>query len=833
MKIHVTRQAGKSLTDLIDKICAALQQQFRRPDGDDALYWYPKEIFDDAVITTNAVDSKLYRIPYSIEGEEVKFGEPVEVQEQYIEVTGEEREREQTVMQGGAIRQSLDGEGWRWRCQIVQFGMSATRHMWTRELFEESLALWEGIPCFADHASDSEMMNRPERSIRQMVGFWSHFEVAAEGSDATLNIKPSAEWFRKDLLWAHEAGKKDFYGFSIFVAGVEKQVQGPDGKPARGFKQIRPISVDAVTFAAAGGYAKYALASQRRAQTSTGSDSDRRVGTGSGSDPVHQGAKPTMKELLAKLFKKSKDRFQLVRQSLVDKHADGVTTEMNEDQVAEAIGGNLDLAAQAIEAVGSGQWPVDGDNPQPAARNPQSEEIGFARLPAAVRESFIAQALRDSNLPESVQQNIRKRLVSTATLEDIQDEIEAARDIVATVSQTGMVHNPPAQVLAERADKYMIGLAKAFGLSRDDFLATESRYERYVRQSGIRVVRPEESLWNSIDPVRSMRRFYIELTGDEEMTGTAPMTQRLTKQANWLTSDFVELLAAVTGKRILRDYRTVDYGIRRVVTVKPISDFKTQRAILLGYFGDLPTVAQDVAYADASVLTDTEETYAVAKRGRIVPLTLETIANDDLGAWVRIVGRLGRAAARTLAKFVWVTNLMANPTLNADGLALFHASHNNLITDAFATAGLKNAITKLLSQTEPGSSEPMVLSTMNLTLAVPPGLFLDAQSQTDFNQEPEGNQDPLARTIRRLGITPVNVPVFTDANDWLLAADPGDVDIIELAFWNGMEEPEFFTQQDPTQGDAFGKDIIAKYKVRHIFGGAPVDHRGVVKASVV
>src|SRR5262245_22335567 len=84
-----------------------------------------------------------------------------------------EGEREQRVTQAGLIRQSLDPEGWRWRCQVVRFGLSLTRHMWTRDVFEESLAAWEGIPCFVDHATETEMSEKPERSIREKIGFWS------------------------------------------------------------------------------------------------------------------------------------------------------------------------------------------------------------------------------------------------------------------------------------------------------------------------------------------------------------------------------------------------------------------------------------------------------------------------------------------------------------------------------------------------------------------------------------------------------------------------------------------------------------------------------------
>jgi hypothetical protein len=269
------------------------------------------------------------------------------------------------------------------------------------------------------------------------------------------------------------------------------------------------------------------------------------------------------------------------------------------------------------------------------------------------------------------------------------------------------------------------------------------------------------------------------------------------------------------------------------MVVKPIKDFKQQEALLLGYFGNLPSVAQNTAYTNPAALTNTQEVYTAGKYGYIVALTLEDIANDDLGGFVRIVSRLGRAAKRTLANFVLVTNVMANPTMNADSLAVFHANHNNLINDALSSVGLRNAINLLLSQTEPGSGTKLAVTTDELTLWVPPGLLLDAQTLTDFNNAPGGEQQGLAQTIRRLGITPVSANVFTGANSWLLTASPKDLDMVEVGFFNGNQEPEFFVQADPTQGQSFSQDVVMQHKIRHIYGGVPVDYRGMVQSSVV
>jgi hypothetical protein len=708
------------------------------------------------------------------------------------------------------VKESLSSDKLKWRFQVVGWGLSQSRHIWRQEVFTQSLQqfAWENMDAYLDHPTKTEEKELPERSVLKKVGWWSDFEVTPQGLDATLNLKPSAAWVGEDIDAAYQSGNNKFYAASINVAHRANQVTWTDNKPATDPIIVKPITIDLVTVAAADGYVKHALASMREGQST--------------------GDEPTMKEFLEMLFRTNASRFTVVRQSLVSQ-VEGVTMESNESQIAQLIADNQEVSKKAIALMT--ETVQQAAIPAPVAPE-ASGEIGWTRFPQSLRDMAISSAITASDLPEAVQQSIRKRIGTEATLDDVEDEIEAARAYLGTMTAQSGFNNGRPEVLAESADKLTIGLAKSFGLSRDDFNSCESHYGRYVRQSGGGNGEASQDLWNTVSPLRSIRQLYVDLTGDTEVSGRHQMVQRITRQATWLTSDFTEILANVMGKRLLRDFRSLEPTWKRIAVIKPVSDFKTQEAILVGEFGDLPTVAEDGTYQEPSALSDTQETYSVGKKGRVVSLSWETVRNDDLNAFVRMFGKLGRAGARTLLKFVWNTCFMSNPTLAADSVALFHATHNNLITDALGTTGLKNAITALLNQTEPGSNEKMNVDTMNLTLAVPPGLYLDAQSLTDFNNSPGGETSALAQLVKRMGITPVAVPFFSDANDWALCASPDDREIVEIGFLDGREEPEFFTQNDPTQGDAFAKDTVAKYKIRFVYGGVPVDFRGAVKSSV-
>ena len=74
------------------------------------------------------------------------------------------------------------------------------------------------------------------------------------------------------------------------------------------------------------------------------------------------------------------------------------------------------------------------------------------------------------------------------------------------------------------------------------------------------------------------------------------------------------------------------------------------------------------------------------------------------------------------------------------------------------------------------------------------------------------------------------VPNATSTTAWWLAADPNMSPTIEVGFYQGRQDPELFTQSDPTVGSVFNSDTVT-YKIRHIYSGAVLDFRGLVKGN--
>lgn len=331
--------------------------------------------------------------------------------------------------------------------------------------------------------------------------------------------------------------------------------------------------------------------------------------------------------------------------------------------------------------------------------------------------------------------------------------------------------------------------------------------------------------------VQSFKEAYIEMTGDRRVTGRIQDMDR-TRLAESLGGTFREsmdssTLANVLGnaitRRLVADYRTPNVydAWRPVVSVVPISDFRTQERTRFGGYGDIPAVAQGAAYQALTSPTDEKATYAISKRGGTEDITLEMIKNDDVGAIRRIPVSLSRAAKRTLAKFVF-DFVRTNPTLY-DSVAFFHATHGNLGAAALDASSLAARRLAMLKQTEAGSADRLGIGPRYLVVAVD----LQETAVNLFNR----NTNLDKTFVNEMSLTIIPVWYWEDTNDWALAADPMDIPGIEIGFLDGNEEPELFVQDNPTVGSMFTNDKVT-YKIRHIFGGNVVDFRGWDKSVV-
>lgn len=329
-----------------------------------------------------------------------------------------------------------------------------------------------------------------------------------------------------------------------------------------------------------------------------------------------------------------------------------------------------------------------------------------------------------------------------------------------------------------------------------------------------------------------LRAAYVEMTGDTDITGVLNPTQLRRMQAAYGDSTFSYVLGNTLYRRLTNDYREAsDMGVSRLVgnNIRRAVDFRPLESIRIGYYGDLPDVDTDTEdYPDLGEVTDERVEYALNEKGGIITINRRMIINDDIRSVQKIISRLPRAARRTLAKRVW-TPFISNATYGGDSKAIFHTDHANLGSTAYSIPTAEAARTAMFGQTEPGSGEKLGLRPV--TVSFPSALRSLVTNVNNFNPQAVAveNGNSMFGYFQPDGL--FENPFMTDANDWLMFADPNEVEIVELAFLNGQQEPQMLVADNPANGQMFVGGRI-QYRINHDYECAVVDYRGCYKAVV-
>ncbi len=161
----------------------------------------------------------------------------------------------ETYQPGGSCQliEKTEPTGKVWQVLLIKPGTSKNNNHYPAETLARAAPLFESKRAFADHATESERRGRPERSIRDVVGWFDSVRAEARGLIARFHILESADWLRVMLVDAFMRGRADLVGFSIDAEGkVSSRIYG--GRKVRWVESIERVnSVDVVTEPAAGG----------------------------------------------------------------------------------------------------------------------------------------------------------------------------------------------------------------------------------------------------------------------------------------------------------------------------------------------------------------------------------------------------------------------------------------------------------------------------------------------------------------------------------------------------------------------------------------------------
>lgn len=353
------------------------------------------------------------------------------------------------------------------------------------------------------------------------------------------------------------------------------------------------------------------------------------------------------------------------------------------------------------------------------------------------------------------------------------------------------------------------------------------------------MLRVKAAASSKVRPFRGIREAYEYCTGDRDLR--ALHNGGLWKVSEAVaTTDFPNLLLDSLFKRLIQDYAEYGMGgLEQVLTEgQPLTDYRTRNRVRVGYFGDLPTVNEAGPYTELTKPTDEKVTYTPTKKGGVLTVSEETIRADDTDKISQFPTRLARAARHTLKTYI--TNFFINNSNYVpDGVAWFNAAHNNLVTTPLSVDNLIATETTQMKQQEKDSNNrlPFRISWLMVPVDLAP-LAWQINNAEIYNPGPAINvPNPFYRRFGDPG-TGANAPkgvivneLLTDTNDWYWGVDVNQVPILEIAYLDGIANPQILLANMATQGTQFTNDQV-QYKVKFAFGGAILDFRGAGKAVV-
>lgn len=349
---------------------------------------------------------------------------------------------------------------------------------------------------------------------------------------------------------------------------------------------------------------------------------------------------------------------------------------------AELLDAYLAQLPEASEPDGDEQPELEAKPAESPAAIPAMEAIAAAEkrvLEAASKAEIsecslrLREALASSKLPEITVRKLQKAFdgkvfADNALREAIEEERAylAAFDRDGNATGTSVKESRDMQIITEARDRYQASFDRLFGVKPES--------------------EKEKSLQESLG-MPSLRRLYVEMTGDTQITGRVA-NEKLTEAT---TASLPDVLGNTLNRRMVQAYAEYPFYWEPFVEVaEGIDNFKNQIRPRMNSFSGLPTVAESdaVDYPDLGFPTDDQSVYVPFTHGGLVSLTRRMVMNDDLGQLRNMPQMLARAARHELNLFCGklITGNYGGAGVNTDllydGLPIAHAHHRNLMSTA-------------------------------------------------------------------------------------------------------------------------------------------------------
>lgn len=252
-------------------------------------------------------------------------------------------------------------------------------------------------------------------------------------------------------------------------------------------------------------------------------------------------------------------------------------------------------------------------------------------------------------------------------------------------------------------------------------------------------------------------------------------------------SAFTAIINNTMGAALSGGYSTANTTFQLWTGKGSNPNFKTSKRYRISASGEPEEIKQGGEFK-ADRTSDEGVDTKLKTYGKKFSFTRQMFIDDDLGVVARSIQAHTRSFKRAINKQVYQF-LGENAKYSLDNKALFSVEHKNLGTaGALSVATLGELMKRMLLQTDlSGKAQLNVVPRFGL---FPVSLMLEANRILYSESDPTAANSGVKNPVRGL-VTPIFDAELDrySATAHYVAAAPGDVDTIEVSYYNGKEEP--------------------------------------------
>uniref|UniRef100_A0A6M3IVX7 Putative prohead protease n=3 Tax=viral metagenome TaxID=1070528 RepID=A0A6M3IVX7_9ZZZZ len=704
------------------------------------------------------------------------------------------------------------GDGDIWDVKVIKEGLnvSGTRE-YTPKALSDIVEIMKQTPnqCFVDHPTSSENSERSERSVRELLGWYTDPKLIGGEVHAKLHLLNSgpAASVAAMIKEAAQRGNPSLIGLSIRGIG-DNEVVRESGKIFERVHHVTDlVSTDVVTRPGAGGRL-ISIAENENAEL-------RRFYMELSEMSVEDilKARPDLADALKTKEEKPKEEADKDKK----KDEDGYAPPKGEDE-------DEDEEKKKKKEMKETEAPKA---PNLEEANKVLEEI--RKTGEAVRQDrckvMLDKALSESQLPKPVIERMQKQWKGKVFEEsEIAEAIASEQSLWDTVlGSSSKREYTPVKITRDERETFVKRLeATLRGEPVDGVEGFSGLIEAYCAFKGtpatypINPEIPQRILGeaNGYDSPQKPRNIQESLTYMQESVG---------QLSTWST-----VLGDAMYRVVLQRYDEDEHDWRQWCThVVNSKDLRPVYFSRVGGYTMTPAVAEGGTYQEATIPAEEAITAdpSAAKYGVLQPVTKEMIIRDDVALVQRIPLELGGAFKER--QYQTLMDLMRSNTAVWDTIALANASHSNYSTTALSAASLLTATSGMRAQTPPGATDRL-MGIKPKYLFVPPELeevawSLQVSDVMVLSSSYNATQPNIFKS--KYGIQHQVVDYWTDATNWWLMADPKrpGVNTFGVVVYPN-EKPQLAIQDAATAGSVFTADKVT-FKVSGYFKVVVLDYR--------